>query len=100
MFVFGYFLQSLASVVDGILWLYMIIIIAQALLSWVNPDPRNPIVQFLNAATWPLLDQIRRRIPVVFGGIDISPLLAIVGVQLVRYTLVPSLRHVAMLLAS
>jgi YggT family protein len=100
MFVLGYFLESLASVVDGLLWFYMIVIIARAVLSWVNPDPRNAIVQFLEAATWPLLYQIRRYLPLVYGGIDLSPLVAILGVELVRHTLVPSLRHVAFLLSS
>jgi YggT family protein len=100
MFVFGHLLGGIATVLDTVLTLYVWILIINALLSWVNPDPRNAIVQFLQAATWPVLYQIRRRIPVTFGGIDLSPLVAIFGIWLVQYTLVGSLRTVAMRLVT
>ncbi|MEP6890593.1 MAG: YggT family protein, partial [Nitrospirota bacterium] len=48
MFVAGNVLSAVASILDYVLWLYMWVIIARALISWVNPDPWNPIVQFLN----------------------------------------------------
>jgi YggT family protein len=55
MFVFRNVLLGTATVLDYVLWLYMWIIIARALISWVNPDPWNPIVQFLDRATEPVL---------------------------------------------
>jgi YggT family protein len=100
MFVFGHLLGGIATVLDTVLTLYVWILIISALLSWVNPDPRNAIVQFLHAATWPVLYQIRRRIPAIFGGIDLSPLVAIFGIWLIQYTLVGSLRTVAMRLVA
>ena len=62
MFVAGNVLSAVASILDYVLWLYMWVIIARALISWVNPDPWNPIVQFLNRVTEPVLAPIRRLI--------------------------------------
>ena len=60
MFVMGNVLQGVATILDTVLWLYMWVIIARALISWVNPDPWNPIVQFLERVTEPVLAPIRR----------------------------------------
>ncbi|MFH1243418.1 MAG: YggT family protein, partial [Pseudomonadota bacterium] len=62
MFVAGNFLAAIAKVIDIALTLYMWIIIARAVISWVNPDPYNPIVRFLTSVTEPVLFQIRRRL--------------------------------------
>jgi YggT family protein len=78
-----------------ILTLYLFIVIARALISWVNPDPRNPIVRFLNNATEPLLYRVRRVLPFM-GGIDFSPLVVIIGIYFVQGFLVASLRDVAL----
>jgi len=69
----------------------MWIIIIRALISWVNPDPYNPIVQFLRSATDPLLYRVRRWLPVSFGGIDFSPIIVIVGIVFLQKFLVNSL---------
>jgi YggT family protein len=95
MFVLGHFLAGLAAVLEMALSLYVWVLIINAVLSWVNPDPGNPIVRFLHAATWPLLHEIRRRLPVLHGGIDLSSLVAILGIYLLQYVLVASLRDVA-----
>lgn len=100
MFVFGRILEGLAGVVDIVLTMYTWILIINALLSWVNPDPRNRIVQFFHAATWPVLAAVRRRVPVVYGGIDLSPLVAILGIYLVQRVLVASLYDVAVRLVA
>ena len=63
---------ALAQVVDLVFTIYIFIIIARAILSWVNPDPYNPIVRFLHSATDPVLYKIQRWIPMTFGGIDFS----------------------------
>ena len=72
MFVIGNFLVAVASVLSMLLSVYMWIIVIRALISWVNPDPYNPIVQFLRSATDPLLYRVRRVLPLNFGGIDFS----------------------------
>jgi YggT family protein len=69
MFILGNLLAALASVIGLVLNLYMWIIIARAVISWVNPDPYNPIVRFLYSITDPVLLAIRRRLPLSFGGI-------------------------------
>ncbi len=91
MFVAGNILQGLAYVFDTVLFLYMWLIIIRALISWVNPDPWNPIVQFLTRATDPVLFVIRRRVGVP-GGMDLSPLLAILLIMFLQYAVVDTIR--------
>ena len=75
--------------------IYKWVVIARALISWVNPDPYNPIVRFLYNVTEPVLDFLRRRLPLVVGGVDLSPL-AVVGVIIfLQRFLVPTLVHYA-----
>ncbi len=94
MFVAGNALEGLAKVLELAFQLYMWIIIARALISWVNPDPWNPIVQFLDRATEPVLAPIRRRLG--WGmGIDLSPLVAILIIYFLQYALVGSLYEMA-----
>lgn len=94
MFVVGNMLLGVATVLDYALWFYMWIIIARALISWVNPDPWNPIVQFLDRATEPVLAPIRRWLGWRMG-IDLSPLVAIVAITFVRIAVVQSLKELA-----
>ncbi len=91
MFVAGYFLNALAKVLDIALTIYMWVIVIRALISWVNPDPYNPIVRTLCAITDPVLDWFRRKIPLFFGGIDFSPMVVILLIIFLRQFLVPTL---------
>jgi YggT family protein len=68
-------LLAAAWLVEYVLWAYMWIIVIRALISWVNPDPWNPIVRFLYQVTEPVLRPIRGRLP--FSGIDLSPMVVI-----------------------
>ncbi len=95
MFIFSNFVAAVASVLQLILTLYMWIIIARAVISWVNPDPYNPIVRFLYNATEPLLYRVRRALPVFAGGLDLSPLLVLVAIYFLQMFLVTSLRDLA-----
>lgn len=83
------------NVVNFISWLldiYTWIIIAAALISWVSPDPRNPIVKFLHWATEPVLAPVRRLLPPwKTGGLDLSPLIVIIGIQFVDRVILRSL---------
>lgn len=94
MFVAGNVLQGLARVLEMVLTLYMWVIIARALISWVNPDPWNPIVQFLDRVTEPVLAPIRRWMGWRMG-IDLSPLVAILIIYFLQYALVGSLYEMA-----
>ena len=95
MFVAGNALTAVATILDYVLWLYMWGIIALALLSWVNPDPWNPIVQFLNRATEPVLTPIRRMIGVRIG-MDLSPMIVILIIIFLQKAVVESLKEFAM----
>ena len=95
MFVVANFLVAVARVLDILLTLYMWIIIGRAVISWVNPDPYNPIVRFLNSATEPVLYPIRRRLPLSLGGIDFSPILVILAIIFIQSFLVRSLAQLA-----
>jgi YggT family protein len=94
-FVAGNFLTALASVLHIFLQAYIWVVIIRALLSWVNPDPWNPIVQTLNRLTDPLLDPIRRRMFRMMGygglGIDLSPIILIAAVYFLDFFLVGTL---------
>ena len=87
------FLHALAQVLGTALTLYMYIIIARALLSWVNPDPYNPIVRFLHSITEPVLYRVRKAIPMPGMGLDLSPILIILAIYFLQIFLVGSLEH-------
>ena len=73
--------------------MYMWIIIIRALLSWVNPDPYNPIVKFLHSITEPVLYRVRKAIPMPRMGLDLSPILIILAIIFLQTFLVGSLEH-------
>jgi YggT family protein len=79
-------LLASAWLVEYLLWAYMWIIIIRALISWVNPDPWNPIVRFLYQVTEPVLRPIRRRLPL--SGIDLSPVVVILVIYFLQRFLV------------
>jgi len=89
MSLFGYVIRALAHIMNMVLTLYMWLIIARAVLSWVNPDPYNPIVRFIHNVTEPVLYQIRRRLPVTFSGIDFSPFILILAIIFLLNSIVP-----------
>ncbi len=99
MFVLSNFLIAVAKILDIALTLYMWIIIGRAIISWVNPDPYNPIVRFLHSVTEPVLYAIRRRLPLFFGGIDFSPILVILAIIFLQSFLVQTLIQIARRLA-
>jgi len=100
MFVAGNFLTALASVLHMLLQAYIWVVIIRALISWVNPDPWNPIVQMLNRLTDPLLEPIRRTMFRMMGyggmGIDISPLILIAAIYFLDFFLVGTLTDIGM----
>ena len=96
MFVPGYFLLAVAKVIDYTLVAFMWIVVARAILSWVNPDPRNPIVRFIHRITEPVLYQIRKRIPFsLISGIDLSPIIVFLIILFLRTFLINSLIRLA-----
>ncbi len=82
---------GITRVLDIVLNLYMWIIIIRALISWVNPDPYNPIVQILTRMTEPVLRPIRKLVPPYRIGIDFSPFIAVLAIIFLKYALIENL---------
>ena len=95
MIILSNFLIAIAKVLDIVLSIYMWVVIARAVLSWVSPDPYNPIVRFIHKITEPVLYQIRKRIPVNFGGIDFSPIIVFLAIIFLQRFVVHSLYGLA-----
>ena len=93
MFIIGNFLIAIAQVINIALTLYLWTVIIRALISWVNPDPYNPIVTFLYRVTEPALRPIQKFIPMA-GGIDFSPVVLILVIYFVQFFLVTSLMQI------
>ena len=90
MFILANLLNAVAYILNSILTIYMYVIIARAIISWVNPDPYNPIVNFLYRATEPVLRRVRRMLPEM-GGLDLSPLIILLIIFFLQKFLVTTL---------
>lgn len=94
MFAIGNIILGIAKVLGVVLNIYMWVIIIRALISWVNPDPYNPIVQFLTRMTEPVLSRIRKFIPTWRIGVDLSPLIAILIIMFLQIAVVNTLARI------
>jgi YggT family protein len=95
MFVLTNFIVALAKIIDIVFTLYIWIIIFRAVISWVNPDPYNPIVIFLYRITEPVLGPVRRKLPAGNLGIDLSPLIVLLVILFLKYFLVATMLQLA-----
>jgi YggT family protein len=87
--VLGY---NIVNFIGWLLGMYSWVIIAAALMTWVSPDPRNPIVMFLRRVTEPVLEPVRRMLPPwKTGGLDLSPLIVLIAIQFVERVVLPAL---------
>jgi YggT family protein len=75
---------SLYQLVSLVFQVYTFIVIGRAIVSWVNPDPYNPIVRFLYNATEPVLRRLRRILPLQFSGFDLSPIVLLIGLAVLQ----------------
>jgi YggT family protein len=91
MFALGNVILGIAKVLGVVLNIFMWVIIIRALLSWVNPDPYNPIIQFLTRVTEPVLRPLRKLVPAYRLGIDLSPLIAILIIYFLEIAVVDTL---------
>ena len=96
MFALGNLIFAVATILNYILMIATWLIIIRALLSWVNPDPYNPIVQFLYRTTEPMLAPFRKLFPIFNIGLDISPIFALILIWFIRLFLVRTLFGIAM----
>jgi len=95
MFIFQNLLVAVARVLNIALTLYMWVIIARVVFSWINVDPHNAVIQFISWATEPVLRWVRHRIPVNLGGLDISPFLVILAIYFTKIFFIESLLELA-----
>lgn len=95
MFVMGNLIVALAKIIDLVLGLYVWIIIFRAVISWVNADPYNPIVNFLYRVTEPVLAPVRRWLPFGNLGIDVSPIVVILVIYFLQFFLVKTMIQAA-----
>jgi YggT family protein len=95
MFIIHNFLYAIAALLDMVLSIYMWIIIARAIVSWVSPFSRHPIVHAIIRITEPVLQRIRRLIPLRGMGIDFSPMIAILAILFLQHFVVASLYDLA-----
>ncbi len=98
--VIGTLLQALAQILHMIINIYIWVVIIAALITWVRPDPYNPIVQTLYRLTEPAYALVRRYIPTVIGGIDLAPLIIIIALQFIDLFFVRLLMNLAYRLGS
>jgi YggT family protein len=92
MFILANFISAVAHVLDVLLTIIYWLVIIRALISWVNPDPNSSLVQFLYKVTDPILEPIRRRLPLDLRfGIDISPIIVILAIMFIKSFLIKSL---------
>lgn len=96
MFVFGNLLEALAAVINVVLQLLLLVIFVNALLSWVRPDPSNPIVMMLERVSDLVCNPVRRLFPTLVSGIDLAPFIAMLAIWLVQMFLVSTLRDLAL----
>jgi YggT family protein len=94
-FIWTNLVITVAQLLQTVLQLYLWVVIASAVLSWVEPNPYNPIVRFIYSVTEPVFDWVRRRIPVFFGGIDFSPMLVIFGIWFIQSYFIPTFARIA-----
>jgi YggT family protein len=94
--IFSTLIQALAQILHMVINIYIWVVIIAALVSWVRPDPYNPIVQTLYRLTEPVYAWIRRYIPTVVGGIDLAPLIVIFGLQFIDLFFVKLLFQLSM----
>ncbi|MBI3330670.1 MAG: YggT family protein [Candidatus Omnitrophica bacterium] len=96
MFIFGNFLSAVALILDRLLQIYSFVVLVAVLISWVNPDPYNPIIRFLRSATEPVFAWVRRRLPfTMVGMMDLSPIVVFFGIWFLRLFLINSLVDIA-----
>ena len=92
MIVLANLLQAVATILSQVLRLYSFVILIAVLLSWVSPDPFNPVVRFLRSATEPIFAWVRQHLPFAnIGMLDLSPLIVLIAIQLLQMVLVQSM---------
>jgi YggT family protein len=100
MVIVAIFLESVATLLSSLIFLYILVVIAGAVLTWVNIDPYNPIVQMIRKLTEPVYAYMRSYIPTTYNGVDFAPFILVVALQFIDLFIVKLLLHFANSLGS
>lgn len=84
---------TIAGIIEQLLTVYLWIVIISAVLTWIEPNPYNPIVRFIYSLTEPVFDFIREHLPVIFAGIDLSPIIVIIAIEILQVYAIPALAN-------
>ncbi len=95
MFVYTNFVITVAALLSNLLQVYLWVVIISAVMSWIEPNPDNPIVRVISALTEPVFNWVRRRIPVFFGGLDFSPVIVMIAIWFVQSYFIPTFARLA-----
>lgn len=94
--IVGFFIESVAMVINSLLSLYFWIVLIAVLISWINPDPYNPLVRILRNLTEPVFYRVRRWMPfTMIGGLDLSPIVVMIAIQFLQSFVVRALMFIA-----
>jgi YggT family protein len=88
-----YFVSWVIGTLNAVLGLYIWVVIISAVMTWIEPNPYNPIVRFIYAITEPVFDFVREHVPIIFGGIDFSPFAVILAIEFCQRVVLPSLQY-------
>ena len=91
----GHLVEALAALLHFVLNIYIWVLIARAIISWVSPDPSNPIVRFLYRVTEPVLRPVRNLLPLQGLGLDLSPMIVLLIIYVLDWFLVSTLLDLA-----
>jgi YggT family protein len=95
MFILANLLLAVAQILDSVLWAYAWIVLGRVAISWINIDDHNPIVRFIYAATEPVLERVRRLLPIAAAGVDLSPIAVWIAIIFLQRFLVRTLYDLA-----
>ena len=99
MMVLATFISAVADILGMVIYAYIWVVIIASLLTWVRPDPYNPIVQVLDRLTRPAFELVQRYVPSI-SGVDLSPIIIILGLQFINLFFVNLLKQFAIALAT
>jgi YggT family protein len=94
-FVYTNFVITVAQLLSSLLQVYLWIVIISAVMSWIEPNPYNPIVRVIYSLTEPVFDWVRQHLPVFFGGLDFSPIIVILGIYFIQSYFIPTFARLA-----
>ena len=95
MLVYTNFIVAVFAQLGSLLQLYFWIVVISAIMSWIEPNPYNPIVRAIYSLTEPVFDFVRRHIPVFFGGLDFSPMIVILAIWFMQMYFIPTFERLA-----